>query len=754
MRREDGLVQVVCGAPNVSAGVMVVWLPPGATVPSTFDSEPFVLEARELRGAVSNGMLASAKELAIGDSHEGLLLLDSDAMPGANFAKTYGLNDLIIDIENKMFTHRPDCFGQLGVAREVAGILGQQFTSPGWYTQSNVADAPQVDSSLLKVTNEIPELCPRYMLVAIDNVVIAPSPVWLQTYLARVGIRPINNIVDMTNYIMVLTGQPLHAFDYNKVAVNDQVEIVVRNPRQDEQMTLLDGKTLQPRPEAILIATPEKAIALGGVMGGGNSEIDDNTTRILIECANFDMYNIRRTSMQHGIFTDAVTRNNKGQSEWQCAPVLAKAIELVQQLCSGAAVMGPVIDNHTERRKNTHVSITAAFINSRLGLSLSAETMSKLLTNVEFSVDTDGDSLRVLAPFWRTDIEQPEDVVEEVGRLYGFDQLPLVLPKRDITPAVQDPLLQLKTRIRNSLVRAGANEVLTYSFVHGNLLDKVTQKREQAFTVSNALSPDLQYYRLHALPSLLDKVHGNIKAGYDKFAIFELNKGHNLMHKDDAEGGVPTEIEFLDFVYASKTSKGGAAFYDARKYLDTLAADLGLTLSYAPIPEDPHVPVADPYDYTRSAFVSVAEDGQFLGMVGELKASVVKALKLPKHTAVFTVGPQQLLLSTSKAAHRYEPLPRFPKIEQDVCYKVASTVSYAALADLVHQTLSDHKPEHTRLTIAPLDIYRREDDVEHEQITFRIGLASYQKTMTDSEMSELLTVVTDKVAADLKGERI
>lgn len=753
-RREDGLVQVVCGAPNVKAGVMVAWLPPGATVPSTYDADPFTLEARELRGAVSNGMLASAKELAIGDSHEGLLLLEDTAKPGASFAETYGLNDVIIDIENKMFTHRPDCFGQLGVAREVAGIMGQQFTSPDWYTQSIIADAPLADNGRLKVTNEIPELCPRYMLVAIDTVVVAPSPVWLQTYLSRVGIRPVNNIVDMTNYIMLLTGQPLHAFDYDKVAVNDQVEIVVRNPRQDEQMTLLDGKTLQPRAEAILIATPEKPIALGGVMGGGNSEIDQNTTRILIECANFDMYNIRRTSMQHGIFTDAVTRYNKGQSEWQCAPVLAKAIELVQQLCGDAKVMDHIVDNHTERRKNVHVSVTTKFLNSRLGLDLSANQMSTLLANVEFEVAIDGDTLNVMAPFWRTDIEQPEDIVEEVGRLYGFDQLPLVLPRRDITPAVQDPLLQLKTRIRNSLARAGANEVLSYSFVHGNLLDKVTQKREQAFTISNALSPDLQYYRLNALPSLLDKVHGNIKAGYDEFALFELNKGHNLMHKDDAEGGVPTEIEFLDFVYASKTPKDGAAFYTARKYLDTLAADLGLTLTYAPITEDPHVPASDPYDYTRSAFVSVAEDGQFLGMVGELKASVIKALKLPKHTAVFTVGPQQLLMSTSKAQNRYQPLPRFPKIEQDVCYKVANTVSYATLADLVHKTLNDKKPAQTRLTIAPLDIYKRQDDADHQQITFRIGLASYQKTMTDTEMSELLTAVTETVSAELQAERM
>jgi phenylalanyl-tRNA synthetase beta chain len=752
-RRNDGLVQVVCGAPNVKVGAFVAWLPPGATVPSTYDHDPFVLQARELRGTVSNGMLASAKELAIGDSHQGLLLLDDDSVPGTAFAKAYKLDDHIIDIENKMFTHRPDCFGQLGVAREVAGILGKQFSSPDWY--ATALPVAQGEGLPLTIRNELPNIVPRFMAVTLKNATITASPIWLQTYLSRVGVRPINNVVDITNYMMLLTGQPLHAYDYDKVARlsdDDGATIVIRYPHENEQIELLSGKTITPRAEAIIIATNTQAIGLGGVMGGGNTEVDEHTQNIILECATFNMYVTRRTSMAHGLFTDAVTRFNKGQSPLQNPVILAKAAELLQEL-SGAVTAGPVLDEMHDVQKLTPVEVTREFVNSRLGLELSITDMTQLLTNVEFAVEQTEDSLAITPPFWRTDIEIPEDIVEEIGRLHGFDKLPLELPVRSIMPAQTNALLDQKADIASSLAKSGANELLTYSFVHGNLLEKVTQQREQAFKLSNALSPDLQYYRLHALPSLLDKVHANIKAGYPSFALFELNKGHNLLHKDDAEGGVPTEIEFLDFVYASKAEQPGAPFYHARRYLDALAADLGLTLSYVAITEDPHVPVADPYDYTRSAFVSVV-DGPFLGMVGEFKPQVLKSLKLPKYSAGFTVGQNELLEARTAHQSSYQALPRYPKVEQDLCLRVASDVSYADLSTFVAHALVELKPEQAVVNQTPLDIYQRDDDAGYKQITFRLSLANFEKTMTDQEMGTILDSVSKKAHEAYGAERI
>ncbi len=367
-RDEQGHVQVVCGAPNVRAGMMVAWLPPGTTVPSSYKTDaPLILTAREIQGQTSHGMLASPKELALGDSHEGLLELDvitishrvkqgevspvealhnyieePNIKPGDDFAKAYQLDDHIIEIENKMFTHRPDCFGQLGIAREIAGILDKPFKSPSIYKLPKTGTSENSD---LTVNNEVPDLVPRFIAQVFDNLTVGPSPVWLQTYLHRLDVRPINNVVDATNYFMLLTGQPLHAYDYDKVkqlSSGDKAVIVVRNPKPNEKIKLLSGKEVEPQADAIVIATDKKLIGLGGVMGGSETEVDDNTKRIILECANFDMNSVRRTSMINGLFTDAVTRFTKGQRPLQNDCVICWTSG--QIVCDSNATPGYMID--------------------------------------------------------------------------------------------------------------------------------------------------------------------------------------------------------------------------------------------------------------------------------------------------------------------------------------------------------------------------------------------------------------------------
>jgi phenylalanyl-tRNA synthetase beta chain len=750
-RDENGRVQVVCGAPNVREGLLVAWLPPGSTVPSSFDKDPFVLEARELRGVVSNGMLASAHELSLSDDHSGILEITEDVKPGESFAKVFGLDDTIIDVENKMFTHRPDCFGQLGVAREIAGIQGLAFESPDWYLKNDIHTKTSDVIKGYSVTNQIPDLCPRYMLVAIDNVKVGPSPAWLQSHLARVGVRPINNIVDMTNYLMVLTGQPLHAFDFDKVAVNGCANIVVRKPKDGEEVTLLDGKTIKPRKDAILICDQDKPIAVGGVMGGGNSEIDASTTRILIECANFDMYSIRKTSMAHGLFTDAVTRFNKGQSQWQCPPVLYKAAQMVQELCKDAIIAGDVVDFHEPSKKNQTVELTVQFINQRLGLDLSAEQIGSLLKNVEFSVHADKSELKIIAPFWRTDIEIPEDIVEEIGRLYGYDHLPLTLPNRSLEPAAKNQMFSLKSQIRDNLSAAGASELLTYSFVHGQLLDKVGQDKANAFQLSNALSPDLQYYRLSLTPSLLEKVHPNIKADYirsedNEFAIFELNKAHHKQVKSSDD--LPKENNSLALVFAAdaKTAKRkhvGAPYYQAKEYLTNLLGQFGAnnSVTFEPL-EGTDLSknswlneLCQPYEPKRSAILK-DEQGTIWGVVGEYKTSVKKALKLPDFCAGFELG---LLLLLQSKPTVYQPLAKFPKTQQDISFKIPANITYAQLFNLVWQQLQAAQTQHGYLAnLAPIDIYQAQTDQDHKNITLRVWLSHPERTLTTEEVNKLL----------------
>ncbi len=771
-RDENGYVQVVCGAPNVREGLTVAWLPPGSTVPESVGPRngngPFVLGARELRGVVSNGMLASAKELALGDSHDGILEIDEDVAPGTDFADHYELaDDYIFDIENKMFTHRPDCFGMMGVAREIAGIQQQAFTSPDWYGMDVAIPNIEAAPLPLVVRNELPELVPRFTAITMCGVEVKRSPVWLQVNLARYGLRPINNIVDLTNYFMLLTGQPLHAYDYDKVRAldgGDGATIVVRHPAAGEKIMLLNGKEIEPRAEAVMIATEKALIGVGGVMGGGDTEVDATTKNIIIECANFDMYSIRRTAMAHGLFTDAVTRFNKGQSPLQNRAVIAKIVDDIRRLAGGKVASDLVDDIHLpgdmQERGSVHqpVTTTALFINSRLGLELSSDEIAKLLTNVEFDVQAKDDELTFKAPFWRTDIEISEDIVEEVGRLYGFDHLPLVLPQRSITPAVKNELMELKQRVREVLSRAGANEILTYSFVNGKLLEKAGQNTDDAFRLSNALSPDLQYYRLSLTPSLLDKIHPNIKAGYDEFALFEIGKGHNLMHTDDDEG-LPSEFEMLDLVYTAKDSKAadgqtGAAYYQAKKYLDGLAAAFGLELSYSAADPTMNYPVTQPYDLQRSAMVMVKGSGLFLGMIGEFRQEVMRNFKLPRRTAAFGVSLKDLLTASKNAPAGYTPLPRFPKVEQDICLRVASSVSYQQLFDCYAAELDKFKPDNVHHGLSPVDIYQRQDDPDHKQVTLRLSIASYDKTLRDSEVAALLDKAAEAVQVTVSAEKI
>lgn len=790
VRDENGYVQVVCGAPNVREGLLVAWIPPAAIVPASYgEKELFVLEARDLRGQLSNGMLASPAELGMSDDHDGILEIEEDVKPGTPFKNLYDLDDVIIEIENKMFTHRPDGFGHLGVAREIAGIQHNSFTSPSWYAQShesrgmsqeseadihNSSLIPH-DSNPLSVSVEDPALCPRYMAVVLENVEIKPSPIWLQSYLKRVGIRPINNVVDITNYIMLLTAQPLHAFDFDKIASSSvvsteveksdqisrqarddkKVEIIVRKPRNGEKMTLLDGKEIEPHKDAVLICNPDGPIALGGVMGGGNSEVDENTAKVVLECATFDMYNIRKTSMIHGIFTDAVTRFTKGQPSAQLPPVIMKTISMFEEL-AGAKQVGDVVDVEQKQEasiENQEIEITSKFINERLGSKFTDDEIVQLLTNVEFQAHVAAGLIAVTPPFWRTDIEIKEDIVEEIGRLYGFNQLSIALPMRLIAPVAPEPKRALMSEIRNILSRAGANEVLSYSFVHGNLLKKAGQDPDRAFALRNALSPDLQYYRMSLLPGLLDKVRPNIKAGYDEFVLYEIGKSH-IKYPDDKPGELPDEYNQLEMVYSSAKPKQGAPYYQMLKYVDTLLTDLGIAYKLE-APDDPTMKIQaeQPFDMSRSAYVFYkdAEQGGLIGVVGELEESVKEAFKLPEYTAaaLFMLDGASFE-PENRNQIAYKPLSKYPSTEQDLTLKVPVELQFAELEIFIKEQL---KTLNYQVELKALGVFQKEDK-HTKNISFRFTFTSYDHTLTTQEAARIIEGISWQANQALKAEQV
>ena len=766
-RDDKGYVQVVCGAPNVHADMWAVWLPPNSTVPASFDdAEPFVLNARKLRGVLSQGMLAAADELAIGTDHDGIVEIRERDMPkgavlraGDSFAQVFGLDDVVLDIENKMFTHRPDCFGQLGVAREISGIFGQAFTSPDWYT---VAQKFADGSGLkLDVYNDIPDLVPRFMAVAVKNVTVQPSPLWLQCQLVAMGGKPINSIVDATNYIMLMTAQPTHAYDYDKLRGG---KLGARMAREGETIALLNGKTYTLGTDDIVIADGERAVALGGIMGGADTEVSSDTKNIVLECANFDMYTVRKTAMRHGVFTDALSRFNKGQSPLQNAPVLKRLMGMVGgEQASEVHDKKQFSDDFDEyfagKYTPANIDINSSFINQRLGLQLTDSDIYTLLNNVEVHSHGPEDELGYMCmqvPFWRTDIELKEDVVEEVGRLYDFGKLPRELPQRSTKPAPKNPRRELKRQIREQLSRAGANEALTYSFVHEHILKRAEQHADQAYKLSNALSPDLQYYRLSVLPSLLDKVHANIKAGHDEFCLFEIGKGHDarLPHNED---GLPSERTFVDAVYAAKKACASAPYYQAQRMAVRLLSSLGAQFELIPMATENddgeelggvEFEVAAPFDRRRSAWILCGKER--LGIVGEFKQAVRRNFKLPEYAAGFSIDFDQLL-AQPRDEQTYRPLSRFPSTSRDVSLRAPRDVSYAELYHVVQAAVGESAGDIT-VTIEPRAIFQPANDHSIKTTTFRLRMTHYERTLTDADAKPIVDRVATMALAKLGAE--
>lgn len=742
-RDENGLVQVVCGAPNVRAGLTVAWLPPQSTVPETHGTaEPFVLGAKPLRGVMSNGMLASARELDLYDDHSGILEVDKDAAPGSSFAEVYELNDYLLDIENKSLTHRPDAFGVIGFAREVAAIQGKKFTTPTWLESLNPVIENDNSAVVPGIAIESADLSDRFQAIVLEGVdENAESPVELQTYLARSGVRPINASVDISNYLMLLTGQPTHTYDYDKLKAiaGDDFTVRVRLAYPNEKLVLLDGKEVSLDESDIVIAAGATAVGLAGIMGGESTKVDASTTSVLLEAATFDLYHMRSSQMRHGIFSEAVTRFTKGIPAPLSSPVAAEAASLLKQH-TGARITSGLVEDYPGKREPIVITITQKQINDTLGTQFAAGDITDILENVGFGVTFNELTATVTVPYWREDIHIPEDIIEEVGRIAGFDTINLTLPRRDFVAVRPTDFDELRSFIRARLVRAGANEVLTYSFVHGDILTKAGQNPEEAYKIVNSISPELQYYRLSLTPNLLGHVQPNIKAGFDTFALFEANKVHRKTEGLNEEN-VPVELDRIALVLAGN-KRGGSTFYAAKAQLEYVLDSLGIEVSYVPLNEDSVT--SKPFEPKRSAQVISSKTGAVLGVIGEYKKSVQKAFKLSEYTAGFEIDPRVVLEIVKTLEPQYKPLSRYPGTERDICFQVASGVPYSQVANAATNALAQ-----TGLiaSVQPLDIYQAEGS-ETKNITIRIQLTSYDKTMTSEEvgqvMDELIKTVTNE----------
>lgn len=809
------LVQVVCGAPNVHTGMLAVWIAPGAIVPETYGEENFEISTRKMRGYESHGMLAAADELALGDDHAGIVEIDPHwAQAGDSFAEKFDLNDLILDIENKSLTHRPDCFGLIGFAREVAGILGVSFTEPAIFSEplaagaksastlaqqlarAGVKSAAKADDLQVEITDA--KLCPRYAAAVLDYEqaprlkYLTPSDV----FLAKAGMRSVSPIVDLTNILMLQTGQPLHAFDYDKLAqiCDGTVKIVVRAARAGEELQLLDGKTISCTPNDILICAGDTPVALAGAMGGASTAIDASTQRIVLESATFSLYHLRKTQMAHGIFSEAITRFTKGQPAWLVAPVLVAA---VQQ--SGAQLV-TAAEDYAAPESPVTIQIATGEINGLLGTHYSHQEIEETLEHVGFTVahcepslETPATTFWITVPAWRTDVKIKEDLIEEVGRLLGYDNITPTFPQRDFAGAQGDPLFTLKSQVRQILAGdAGAHEVLTYSFVSEQLLQQVGEDPAASYQIVNSLSPELERFRQTLVPSLLAKVRPNLKAGYRDFALFELNqvaRQGDLQSETDADGAMlqtPRLRQHLAVVALQD-------FYQAKAMLQLLARKLQLQLEFAPVeaaqvasasqdaatqaastPQDMETAEANqdamacpPYlARQRSAVVRV--NGVVLGYLGEVALAVRRRFKLEAETvAAFELDLEKLLAAPRQRGQLRE-VAKFPSVHRDLTLQVSVATPFGQVQAMLEQSLqaaispellvqseqsgqSEQRPTEramsaqlTTYRLSPTAIYQAPASTS-KNITFHLELLGQDHTYTSAEISAIM----EKVNQDL-----
>ncbi len=747
-RDENGFIQVVCGAPNVREGLFVAWLPPKAIVPETFGGENFQLSARKLMGNMSNGMIASLRELGLGDEHNGILeispeVFENGLQAGDSFAEKFELNDYLLEVENKSLTHRPDCFGIIGFAREVAGILGQKFVEPDFIKQSDFGFEVNNDKSIVINTRDS-EICERYTAAVFDVSDISKNPnlILEKTYLLRSGMRPIDVITDLANELMFETGQPLHTFDFDKLAEingSENVKMTVRKAFENEELELLDGRKIKMNQNDIVIATGENgesAVALAGAMGGKSTEIDENTTRVLVESATFNLYNLRNTQMRHGIFSEAITRFTKGVPEMMSRKVLD--LFGAELLALGGKSLSEIADSKGDFYYNKfEISVSKDRINQILGTNFSSEEIQKTLENVGILTKNDNSETFVV-PFWRNDLHIEEDLIEEVGRLNGYDNIKLQLPKRTFRAVKKAKMDLLQSEIREILVASGANEILTYTFVHGDLLEKAGQDSKNAYKIVNSISPELQYYRQTLTPSLLSKVNQNVRAGFSEFAIFEMNK---ITEKSLGlnEENVPFEQKKLAFIYTK--NKGENAFFEAKNYAEFLFKKLGLKVEFVKF-DLSKSPLSTEFEPKRSALIQVSnsEGKKILGVIGEFKKKIQKALKLPESTAGFELDLGILLENTGKTNVKIKAFSKFQSVERDISVNVDETRQFAEIFGIFENISSEFKD--VEIETSPIDIFNNGDGTKNISIRFKI--TPFEKTLTGDEIREIMQKIEEK----------
>jgi phenylalanyl-tRNA synthetase beta chain len=722
---------IVCGAPNVAAGQTVAVALPGATMP-----DGSTLGEAELRGVRSSGMILAEDEVGIGEDHAGIMVLADEVPVGAPLAEHLPIADDVLELE--VTPNRPDIMGVYGVARDLHAATGARLAE-----DPTACDAePRGDDSAEEhVTVEIdPEVCLRFTARVFEDVTIGPSPLWLKQRLLAAGQRPISNVVDITNYVMLCTAQPLHAFDLDRVRGE---RIVVRRAAEGETMTTLDGVERRFDSEAALVCDAEGPSGIAGIMGGQISEVSDATTRVLMEAATWVGPNIMRTSKALGLRTEASARFEKQLHPEQAIGAQRLAARLIVELC-GARLVPGTVDAYPSPLSPRVVTLRLARMEKLLGEEIEAGRAVEILDRLGFAPSLDDGRVSVTVPPWRdSDVQREADLIEEVARIHGLDKLPTTLPARRAAVGRLTDSQRLRRRLEDLLRDRGLDECISYSFTSPRALAALRLTDEQPLRLENPLSEDQSVLRLLLLPGLLDAARHNAAHGRAAVALFESAHVYEPAGPLDGDGaGSPggrtpaSEAHHLAALLTQaapggwRTPERPADFFAAKALLEAVlqAAALDFTLR----------PDARPFLHPGRA-ASVVSDGRTIGWVGELHPLVARAWDIDLPAAGFEIDLDAL---GPPPTERYRDVTSLPAVLQDIAVVVAEDVSAAAVVDAVRTGGGE-----LLAGVSIFDLYRGEQVREgRKSLALRLEFRAPDRTLTDSEVAELRAAIEQQLS--------
>ncbi len=728
---------IVCGAPNCAAGITVPVALPGSRLPHGGPK----IKVTKLRGVASEGMLCSAKELGLGEDHSGLMLLTGEVELGAPLIEAFPFDDFVIDIDNKSLTHRPDLWGHYGIAREIAGILDRELR-PLPVRAIELASPDGGGADLVPVQVEDTDLCPRYLALVVEGLRIAPSPQWMQNRLTAVGSRPIHNIVDFTNYVMLEIGQPMHAFDRDRLAGG---RIVVRTARSGETLTTLDGNPRELTDETLVIADAERPVALAGVMGGQDSEITDGTASMVLESANFDPISVRRTANRLALRTDAATRFEKSLDPEMALTGVLRFAKLCEELVPEARIAGSMTDAWVGAPEPTRITITHDKICRRLGCDIPTDTIERYFRSLEFGLEEAPRGWTVTVPSFRAtkDIGIEEDLVEEVGRLYGYDNIEERPLRMICEPPPRDPMRELEDGLRDLLALGlGCNELELYSFVSDEATTDFAAPDLAYRELRNPIVKNLSRMRRCLVPELLRALPSNLR-NFPELRLFEI--GH-VYHPAES-GGEPREERELAIVFCrravgKKARRGETEFRAVQGIVEAIAkrhrvAQFALEERSEGASADGEVDVraAAPWVHpTRTA--SLTASGYPVGLISQVHPAVLQKLKLEAESAIAVLRLDRWL-EAPKSSHAYRPIPRFPAIFQDLAVVVEESTTVRTVEEAVRGAAGELMTE-SRV----FDVYRGSSIPDGtKSLAFELVFQAPDRTLTDEDVGPVQVAI-------------